>query len=329
MGSRATAALCCAALGVWSAWVLVAAPAIAQTYPSRPIKIVVPSSPGGITDFVGRLAADYIGSKTGQVVVVENHSGAGGAVGMEVVAKAAPDGYTLGSANTGDLISGLLHRHLSFDPQKDLLPVGMIGDAPQFLVVGAQFPATSLQEFLAYARAHPGEINYGSAGIGSLNQVGAEYLAHLAGLKLVHVPYRGAVPAVTDMITGRIQMMHTSLNPIIAHIRADTLRPLVVTARERWKDYLPDVPTATEAGLPDYEMGIWFGLAAPRGTPKPIVDQLNGYLRAMTADPATRKRIIEGFLRPVSMTADEIAAFVGRDMPHWDKIIRESGTAAD
>jgi tripartite-type tricarboxylate transporter receptor subunit TctC len=261
--------------------------------------------------------------------VVENRAGAGGAVGMETVAKAAPDGYTLGSANTGDMIGGFLHKHLSFDPLKDLIPVGMIGEAPQLLVVSAHVPARTFQEFLDYARASPGRINYGSAGTGSITQIGAEHLARLAGLQLVHVPYRGAVPAVTDMISGRVQMMHISLNPTIAHIRAGTLRPLVVTARDRWLDYLPDVPTSTEAGLPDYEMDIWFGLVAPRATPKPIVDRLNGYLRAMVADPEMKRRIIEGFLRPGSKSADEFAAFVADDAPRWEKIIRESGASAD
>ena len=327
MGCRSTAARCGTAVCLATA--LAAAPASAQSYPSRPIKIVVPSSPGGITDFIGRLAADFIGRKTDQVVVVENHTGAGGTVGMEVVAKSAPDGYTLGSANTGDVISGLLHKHLSFNAQNDLVPVGIIGEAPQYLVVNTNFPAATFKEFITYGRAHPGQINYGSAGVGSINHIGAAYLAHLAGLDLVHVPYRGAVPAVTDMISGRIQMMHTSLNPIIAHIRAGSLRPLVVTALERWKDYLPDVPTSAEVGMPDYEMGIWFGLAAPRGTPRPILDQLNGYLREMAADPATRKRIIEGFLRPVSMTSDEVSDYVARDLPHWERLIRESGVPTD
>jgi tripartite-type tricarboxylate transporter receptor subunit TctC len=305
------------------------APAAAQTYPSKPIKLIVPSSAGGITDFVGRLAADYISGRTGQPVIVENRAGAGGALGIDAIAKAAPDGYTIGSANTGDIISKFIHKNLTFDSTKDIVPVAIIGQAPQLLVVSSQVPAKTFQEFLAYARASPGKINYGSAGTGSLTQIGAEQLARLAGLQLTHVPYRGAVPAITDMISGRVQMMHISLNPTIAHIQAGTLRPLVVTAKERWVEYLPDVPTSAEAGLPEYEMDIWFGLVAPRGTPKPIVDQLNGYVRAMSADPALRKRIVDGFLRPVAISADEFAAYVGRDVPRWEKIIRESGVVAE
>ena len=325
MGKGTLAALCA---GIAIAFGL-AAPADAQNFPAKPIKMIVPSTAGGITDFVGRLAADYISSRTGQPVIVENRPGAGGAVGMEAVAKAPPDGYTLGSANTGDLIGGLLHTHLAFDPLKDLVPVGLIGDAPQLLVVNADLPVKTFQDFLHYARARPGQIAYGSAGTGSLMQIGAEQLARLAGLQLVHVPYRGAIPGITDMITGRIQMMHISLNPTVAHIRAGSLRPLVVTDRARWTEHLPDVPTSTEAGLPDYEMDIWFGLVAPRGTPKPVLDQLNTYLRAMVADPQMRRKIVDGYLRPASMTADAFAAFVAKDTPRWEKIIKQSGAVAD
>jgi len=267
------------------ATVACAASATAQAYPSKPIKIIVPSTAGGITDFVGRLAADYLSSKTGQTVVVENRSGAGGAVGMEAVAKAPPDGYTLGSANTGDIIGKFLHKGLTFDAVNDLAPLAMVAEAPQLLAVSAHVPAQTFADFIAYARANPGKINYGSAGTGSLTQIGAEQFARLAGLKLVHVPYRGAIPAITDMISGRIHMMHISLNPTIAHIRAGTLRPLVVTAKERWTEYLPEVPTTAEAGMPDYEMDIWFGLVGPRGLPKPIVAEINSQMRAMVADP--------------------------------------------
>jgi tripartite-type tricarboxylate transporter receptor subunit TctC len=303
-------------------------PVAAQTYPAKQIKLIVPSSAGGITDFVGRLAADYISQKSGQVVVVENRAGAGGAIGMEAVAKSAPDGYTIGSCNTGDLISKFMHKGLTFDSLKDLVPLAIIGDAPQLLAITAQLPMKTFQEFVAHARANDGKINYGSAGTGSLTQIGAELFARQAGLKLVHVPYRGAVPAITDMIAGRVQMMHISLNPTIAHIRAGTLRPLAVTVKERWVEHLPDVPTTAEVGMPNYLMDIWFGLVAPRGVPKPILDQLNGYMREMVADPAMRKRIVDGFLRPVAMTVDEFGAYVANDAPRWEKLIRETGLAA-
>lgn len=297
--------------------------AAAQSYPSKPVRIIVPFAAGGATDYVGRLMAAAIHDRTGQTVVVENRPGAGGALGMEYVAKAAPDGYTFGAANTGDFISKFLRPDQSFNPPTDLTPVAMIGHAPQLLVVGSTVPNKTFQEFIAYARARPGKINYGSPGVGSLSHIGAEYLAKLAGLKLVHVPYRGAVPAVADMVAGRIQMMHISLNPVIAQIRAGTLRPLVVAARKRWTDYLPDVPTSAELGMPDYEMDIWFGLVAPRGTPKPIVDLLNGYMRDMVADPTTRKRIVAGFMQPASMSADEFGDYVRQGTARWGKIVTD------
>jgi tripartite-type tricarboxylate transporter receptor subunit TctC len=316
-------------LGVALALGLGAAPAGAQTYPAKTIRMIVPSSAGGITDFVGRLAGDYIAKRSGQVVVVENRPGAGGAVGMEAVAKAAPDGYTLGAVNTGDIIGGFLHTRLSFDPVKDLAPVAMFAEAPQLLVVSAHVPVKTLQEFIAYVKANPGKINYGSAGTGSLTQIGAEMFARLAAVHIEHVPYRGAIPAVTDMISGRVQMMHISLNPTYTHIKAGTLRPLVVTVKDRWAEYLPDVPTSIEAGLPDYQMDIWFGLVAPRATPKPILNQISGYMRDMVADATMRERLVKGFMRPLSMGVDEFTAFLKEDMPRWQKIIRESGAKAD
>ena len=228
-------------------------------------------------------------------MIVENRPGAGGAVGMEAVAHAAPDGYTLGAINTGDIIGGFLHTQPVVRPVQG--PVADRDVRRSATIAGRERTRSrqTFQEFLAYARANPGKINYGSAGTGSLTQIGAEQLARLAGLQLVHVPYRGAIPAVTDMIAGRVQMMHISLNPTYAHIKAGTLRPLAVTVKDRWTDYLPDVPTTAEAGLPEYEMDIWFGLVGPRGMPKPIVDQINGYMRSMVADPVMKQAIDRWF----------------------------------
>ncbi len=306
-----------------SAW---CACAQAQSYPARPVKIIAPVAPGGLLDFVARMAADYIASKTGQQVIVENRSGAGGTIGMDAVVKAAPDGLTLGLAIANDLVvNPFLYKNLSYDPLHDLVPVAMIADAPQLLVIGSQVPAKTLSEFIEYAKARPGKVNYGSAGAGSLTQIGAMLLAKLVGLDLVHVPYRGIVPAVTDMVGGRIQMLHASLNGVIGHVRSGAVRVLVVTDKERWKDQLPDVPTSAEAGLPDYEMNVWLGLVAPRGTPKPIVDQLNGYMREMTADPAARQRLAGGFVRPLAMTPDEFQSFVTREAARWQRTVHELG----
>jgi tripartite-type tricarboxylate transporter receptor subunit TctC len=301
----------------------------AQSYPSKPIRLIVPTGPGGSTDQVGRLAADYIASKTGQQIVVENRAGAGGTLGLDVVAKSAPDGYTLGACNAGDMVvTPFLYKHLAFNALRDLAPVALIGKAPELLVISATLPMTTFQEFIAYARAKPGKINYASARPGTFTHLGAERLARLAGLQLVHVPYRGAAAAVADLITGRVQMMHVGLGPVLANVRAGKLRALVVTGPERW-EHVPEVPTSTEAGLPAYREEIWFGLVAPRATPAPIIEQLNGYMRAMVADPVPRKRLTDGALQPVSWTAAQFQAFMDKEAPVYERIVKEVGVTLE
>jgi tripartite-type tricarboxylate transporter receptor subunit TctC len=317
------------ALGVfvWLAFGVWVPPVAAQTHPARPIKIIVPFAAGGITDFLGRFVADTISARTGQQVIVENRSGASGTLGMEAVAKAAPDGYTLALAHAGDIVvNSFMYSHLSTNPLKDLAPVALIADAPQLLAVNTDLPARTLQDFIAYVKAHPGKVNYGSAGAGSTMHLGANLFAQLAGVQMVHVPYRGATPAIVDLLSGRIQMMHVSLQPIIAHVKAGKLRILAVTLPERWKAYLPDVPTAAEGGLPGYEMALWFGLVAPRATPQPIVHQLNGTIQSMLSEPATKARLVQAYLRPVTpMSAADFQAFIGREVPRWKRIVREAG----
>ena len=251
-----------------------------------------------------------------------------GTLGLDAVAKAAPDGYTLGSCNPDILVTPFLYKHLSFNALKDLEPIAMVGKAPELLIISATLPHKTFGEFIAYVKANPGQISYASAGPASFNHLGAERLSRLAGLKMVHVPYRGVAAAVADLVTGRVQMMHTGLGPVLGQVRQGNLRPLVVTGPERW-EYVPDVPTSTEAGMPEYQEDIWFGIVAPRGTPQPIVEQLNGYMRAMAADPVYAKRIRDGALKPVSMTAAEFRAFIEREAPVYEKLIREIGVSLD
>jgi tripartite-type tricarboxylate transporter receptor subunit TctC len=305
-------------------------PLQAQDYPSKPIKIIVPFAAGGTTDYMGRVIADYLATKTNQQVVVENRSGAGGSLGMEALAKSPPDGYTLGSANTGDVVvNKFLYKRLSFDPLTDIVPVAMLGRSPQVLAINSQIPAKTLPEFIAYAKANPGKISYASAGVGSLTHLGGFLLGRVAGLDMVHVPYRGSAPAITDLITNRVQAIHISLQPLLEHVKAGTLRIIAIAAPARWPEYLPEVPTSAEAGLPEYEMEIWWGLVAPRGTPKPIVERLNALMRDMVADPITRKRIIDAYLIPMSVTADEFAASVSSEAPRWERLVKEMGITLD
>jgi tripartite-type tricarboxylate transporter receptor subunit TctC len=302
--------------------------ASAQDFPSKPIKIIVPFAAGGITDFLGRLAAEGIASATGQQVTVENRSGAGGTMGMEAVARSVPDGYTLALASAGDIIVNRFLHKQSIDPLTELVPIAMVADAPQLLVINSQIPASTLKEFIAYGRKNSGKITYGSAGIGTTMHLGAHLFSRLAGVDMVHVPYRGATPALTDMLGGRIDMMHISLQPIRPHVDSGKLRILAAALPERWSDYLPEVPTAAEAGLPGYEMELWFGLVAPRATPQPIADKLNKYMRGLVTAPAGRKRIVGSFLRPApAMNTAEFREFVLQDVTKWKNIVRDTDIA--
>jgi tripartite-type tricarboxylate transporter receptor subunit TctC len=213
---------------------------------------------------------------------------------------------------------------MRFDPIADLVPVAPIAAAPQVVVVQRDVPAKSFADLLNLAKAKPGTINYGSAGAGTTNHIAGALLAKQAGVDLVHVPYRGIAPAVTDLVGGRIQLMSVAVAPVIGFVREGSMRPLAVATKERLKD-LPEVPTAAEAGLPGYEMTTWFGLMAPKGTPKPIVDRLNALARAMVADPTERKRLEDNFLVPMSMTPEEFTALVKADAATWSKTVSDLG----
>jgi tripartite-type tricarboxylate transporter receptor subunit TctC len=304
-----------------------AGPALAQTYPAKPIRIVVSTSPGGVTDLSARILGNYITQKTGQPVVIDNRAGAGGNIAMDAVAKSPPDGYTLGVANTGNIvINPFLYRYMPYDPLADLVPVAPIGMVPLFLIVNAKVPAKSLQEFVAYAKKE--KIGYGSAGTGTTPHLAADAFVRRAGLDMVHVPYRGSAPATMDVISGNIPMTFVSMGPHIEFVHKGAIRVLGVAMPQR-APYLPDVPTFAEQGFPGFEATTWFALFAPRGTPKAIVDQLNGYARALYNDPATKSRLEANFVDPMIMTADEFGALVKADAARWQKIVNESGVKLD
>lgn len=318
-------------LAVIVLWIGLGATAPAQDYPSNQIRIIVPFVAGGTTDFLGRLAADYISGKIGRQVIVENRSGAAGSIGMEAAAKAEPDGHTLFLGNTADIIiNRFLYKQVKTDPLEALTPIAFLTSNPQLLAINSKLPAKTVQEFIAYAKERPGQINYGSAGHGTTMHIGARLFSHLAGLNLTHVPYRGSAPALTDMMAGQVQMVHISLQPIFTHVQSGAIRVLVVAQSERWGTYLPNIPSAVEAGLPGYETGIWFGLFAPRSTPQPIIDRLNGYMREMIEEPLSRKRLADSFLQPAPrMSAKEFGAFIGREVPRWERIVRETGVTVE
>jgi tripartite-type tricarboxylate transporter receptor subunit TctC len=303
------------------------APAFAQTddYPSRPVRIIVPVSPGGITDIVARVAAEYITARTGQPVVVENRTGAGGLLGVEAVAKAAPDGYLLSLAATSQIaIAPFTSKHMGFDPLADLAPVAPIAEAPQFLVVNNKVPAKTLQEFIAYVRQNPGKLNYVSLGPGSTVSLAGDRFARLAQVDMVPVQYRGTAPGITDLVANNVQMISIGIAPVLGFVQSGALRVLAAGSAKRLP-YLPDVPTAAEAGLPGYEMTTWFALFAPNGTPRPIVDKLNGLMRDLVADPVAAKRLTDLHIDPMRMSADQFATFVKTESAKWGSIIKDAG----
>jgi tripartite-type tricarboxylate transporter receptor subunit TctC len=303
--------------------------AFAQTYPAKPIKLIVSTSAGGVTDLAARILGAHITAKTGQAVVIDNRAGASGNIAMDAVAKAPPDGYTLGVANTGNIvINPYLMRHMPYDPLTELVPIGPIGTVPLFLVMNSNVPAATLQEFIAYARTQPDKVSYAAAGVGTTPDLAAHEFNRRAGLKLVFVPFRGTAPAVAAVLGGDVQVTFVSMGPHIEFVRQGKLR-ILGAATPRRAPYLPDVPTFAEQGFPGFETLTWFSLFAPQGTPNSIIDQLSGYVRALAQDPDARKRLEANFIDPAVMTASEFADLVKADAAKWERIVREAGVKID
>jgi tripartite-type tricarboxylate transporter receptor subunit TctC len=303
--------------------------AFAQSYPANPIKLIVSTSAGGVTDLAARILGAHITAKTGQAVVIDNRSGASGNIAMDAVAKAAPDGYTLGVANTGNIvINPYLMTHMPYDPLHDLVPVGPIGTVPLFLVMNSNVPAKTLPEFIAHAKAQPDKVSYAAAGVGTTPDLAAHDFNRRAGLKLVFVPFRGTAPAVAAVLGGDVHVTFVSMGPHIEFVRQGKLRILGAATPKR-APYVPDVPTFAEQGFPGFETQTWFSLFAPRGTRQEIVDQLNGYVRDLAEDNDARKRLAANFVDPASMSAAEFAELVKADAVKWARIVREAGVSID
>ena len=305
---------------------LCAASASAQIgYPSRPIRMVVDTSPGGLTDILGRVAAEGLAQQLGRQVVVENKAGASGNVAIEYVVKSPADGHTLLIGAGGNLvIKPFLEHSLPFDPLVDLVPVFNVAEAPHILVVPSSIAAKDLAEFIAYARAHPGKVYYGSAGTGSPPHLAADQFARLAGLQLVHVPYKGVGPAFPDLIAGRLQIMSMSFGSARPYLKSGALRALAAGSKRRLAG-LPEVPTSAEAGLPGWEMSAWFGIFAPKDTSSEIVRLLNGKLQAVIEEPKARQRLLEVGAEPLGGPAQGFAERVRADYRLWGQVIKESG----
>ncbi len=310
---------------------LLAAPALAQggPWPSRPLRVVVAFPPGGLTDTFGRMMADRLQAELGQTVVVENRGGAGGTTGTQMAVRAAPDGYTLAVAAPSTHVTGpILFASPGYDGVTDVAPLGAFATIASIAVVHPSIPVHSVAELVALAKARPGTLNFGSAGAGGSVHLAGELFKLRAGVDIVHVPYRGGAPMLTDLLAGRVQIAFDNLPQILPHFRTGAVRALAVTSRERSR-FAPDLPTMIEAGVPDYDITSWFGLTAPQGTPPSIVERLNGILRAMVADPAVQARLEALGAEPLSMTAEEFGAFLRAERLRYAEIIRVSGARAD
>jgi tripartite-type tricarboxylate transporter receptor subunit TctC len=301
----------------------------AQNYPARPLRLIVPTAPGGGTDFTGRLVAAKLSETMGQQVVVENRGGGGGSVGADNAAKATADGYTLllGSIAT-HAVNPALYKKLPYDHLKDFAPVSLIGTVPNALVVHPSVPVKSIQEFITYARANPGKINYGSSGVGSPPHLSMELLRSMTGINLVHVPYKGAGPALADLLGGQVQAMCTSLAGLINFVKSGRVRALGVTTAKR-NPQLPDVPTIVESGVPGYEVTIWYAVFAPVATPKAIVDKLNAEMvKALNSSEMKERMALQG-MDPAPSTPAELTAFVKAESAKWAKAAKDSGATAE
>jgi tripartite-type tricarboxylate transporter receptor subunit TctC len=309
---------------------LLVSPATSQpAYPARIIKMIVPYPAGGTTDLLGRLVADQLKSGLGATCVVENKPGAGTTLGADQVAKSEPDGYTLLMATSTTLaINKTLYKKLPYDPVKDFTPIALVAGVPFALIISPALPPKTLTEFIAYAKSNPG-LAYGSAGNGSPQHLGAEMLKTAAGIDIRHVPYRGSVPAMLDIIAGHIPFMIVDLQPALQQIREGKVRVLGVTTPKRVVA-APDIPTLAEAGLPGFELVAWQGVVAPAGTPRGIVDQLAAQIAKLAADPAIRDKLTTLSLEPLSgSTPDSFAAYVKSEVDRWAVIVRNSGAEAE
>jgi tripartite-type tricarboxylate transporter receptor subunit TctC len=301
-----------------------ALPARAQDYPNRPIRVIVPFSPGGAVDGPTRVLAQELGKRLGQQVVIDNRPGAGATIGSEAVAKAPPDGYTLLLASQTNAISATLYSKLSFNPIDDFVPISLIGREPGVVVVHPSLPAKTVQELIALARAKPGQIDYASSGNGSGQHLFAAQLFSLAGVKLNHVPYRGSGQATTDLIGGVVSVSVPGLSGMLPHIRSGKLRALAVTGTHR-APQLPDVPTLAEAGFPGYSAYVWLGLLAPKGTPPQIIERLNRDVLAALDTAEVKGYMANASIEPLGTTPAEFAAFFRAERDTWARVIKDTG----
>jgi tripartite-type tricarboxylate transporter receptor subunit TctC len=308
--------------------IFVGAAGAQEAYPSRPVRFILPFPPGGGTDILGRVIAERLSANLGQPVVTENRGGAGGNVGAEAAAHSAPDGYTIVLVAPSLAISPSLYSKLNYDPVKDLAPVSLVATVPNVMLTQPSVEAKNLQEFIALARARPGAMNYGSGGAGTSNHLAGELFNIVTGAKLVHVPYKGVNLAMQGVLAGEIHLVFIGIPAALPHIKAGRLRALALVAPER-SPALPEVPTAAEAGLKDFEVTTWYGVMTPAGTPRPIVTRLNAELGKIMHTADVKERLAGLATDPLTSTPEEFAAYLKQEIAKWGDVVRKANLKAD
>ena len=299
--------------------------ASAQPYPSKPIRLVVAFPPGGTGDISARTIAQKLGELLGQPVIVDNRPGAGGNIGTDLVAKAAPDGYTITAGSSNTHVTNLsLYKSVPYDPVRDFAPITIAVIVSNVLVVNPAVPASSVRELIALARRAPGSLRFASAGSGTTPHIAGEMFRLMTGTDLVHVPYKGGAPALIDVVNGQVEMMFAGLATALPHVKAGRLRVLAITEKARSR-VLPDLPTVAESGLPDFDVGLWIGLLAPAGTPQDIVSRLHLETVRALKDPVVAERLSQQGLEPLGNTPAEFAATLKADLAKWSRIFKQAG----
>jgi tripartite-type tricarboxylate transporter receptor subunit TctC len=317
------------ALGAFAAAAVTAVPAFADPFPAKPIKLVVGFPPGGINDIVARVVAQKLGDSLGQPVIVENRAGAGGTIGADAVAKAKPDGYTLLLGSVSNIaMAPTQYKNLPYDTAKDFAPVALLAAAPNILVVNPKFPVHSVKDLIELAKRKPGTISYASAGAGTSNHLTVELLKVLANIDLVHIPYKGDAPGITDVIGGQVPMMFPTLPVALPQIKAGKLRAIAVSTAKR-TSLAPGIPTVAESGgLPDFEVSVWVGILAPSGTPKDIVDRLSAELNRIVQLPDVKAKLASLGAEPQPMDAAQFGTYIRSETAKWSKVARSAGIVA-
>ncbi|MEO7728932.1 MAG: tripartite tricarboxylate transporter substrate binding protein [Burkholderiales bacterium] len=307
-----------------AAWICVQPAASADNYPQRPLRMVIPYTPGGPTDLVGRVLASRLQEALGQQVIVDNRSGGGGVIATEIVARANPDGYTLLLGTPGQLVTlPLLTSQLPYDAVRDFAPVTQVVTSPQVLVANAKLPVASVAELITYAKSRPGQLNYASVQTGGTGHLGMELLKQAAGIDMLHVPYKGTAPALTDMIAGQVQLMFTSLPSVQPHVTAGRLKLLATGAPKRTAA-IPDTPTMSES-IAGYELVTWYAIFLPHRTPAAIIDRLHAELVKILVSPAIERQFTQLGVEPANSTPPQLAAYMRAETSRWDRVIRASG----